>query len=75
MPNAVNYELAQAEGFVGTVQEWLASLKGADGAVDGADGAAGRDGADGKSAYEIVVENGIQERNGNRPQMARMADA
>ena len=54
------YELAQAEGFEGTVQEWLASLKGADGAdgVDGADGAAGRDGNDGKSAYEIVVENG-----------------
>ena len=66
------YELAQAEGFEGTVQEWLASLKGADGAAgtngqdgqdgvngaDGADGAAGRDGADGKSAYEIAVENG-----------------
>lgn len=63
------YELAQAEGFEGTVQEWLASLKGADGAagangqdgqngVNGTNGADGADGANGKSAYEIAVENG-----------------
>ena len=64
------YELAQAEGFEGTVQEWLASLKGADGAAgadgqdgvngtngrDGADGAAGRDG---KSAYQLAVDGGF----------------
>ena len=53
------YELAQAEGFEGTVQEWLASLKGAMARMERwSDGAAGRDGNDGKSAYEIVVENG-----------------
>lgn len=38
------YEIAVAHGFVGTEQEWLASLKGATGAT-GASGAPGKDGA------------------------------
>nr|MBP8762214.1 hypothetical protein [Acetoanaerobium sp.] len=54
------YEVAVANGFIGTEAAWLLSLKGADGA-DGADGAPGAngsngtngaDGADGLSAYE-----------------------
>lgn len=36
------YELAQQEGFVGTLQEWLQSLKG----------------QDGKSAYQLWLEQG-----------------
>ena len=37
------YELAVQQGFVGTLDEWLASLKGKDG-KDGSDGADGADG-------------------------------
>lgn len=40
------YEIAVENGFDGTVGEWLASLKGADG-TNGADGADGTNGADG----------------------------
>ena len=40
------YEVAVAEGFVGTITEWLASLIGPAGA-DGSDGADGQDGATG----------------------------
>ena len=40
------YELAVQEGFVGTLAQWLDSLKGADG-VDGTDGVDGVDGANG----------------------------
>jgi len=43
------YELAVENGFEGTEQEWLASLKGSDGVI----------GSDGKSAYEIAVDNGF----------------
>jgi len=55
------YEIALANGFVGTQSQWLASLVGATGAdgaagADGADGAAGSDGA---SAYQIAVANGF----------------
>lgn len=39
------YEVAVSEGFVGTKEEWLASLKGATG-------------DDGKSAYQVAVETG-----------------
>jgi hypothetical protein len=64
------YQIASANGFVGTEIEWLASLvgppgaDGADGApgADGADGppgADGADGADGLSAYQIAVANGF----------------
>lgn len=64
------YEIAVEHGFVGTEEQWLASLKGSDGAPgrdgeDGHDGAPGSPGtpgtagADGKSAYEIAVDNGF----------------
>lgn len=44
------YEVALDNGFVGTPEEWLASLDGADGA----------DGADGKSAFQIAQDNGFE---------------
>lgn len=47
------FELAQAKGFPGSVNEWLLSLK-------GERGEKGLDGRDGKSAYEIAVEKGYQ---------------
>lgn len=58
------YEIAVANGFIGTETEWLVSLKGSDGkdGVNGKDGADGKDGingADGKSAYIIAVEHGF----------------
>ena len=40
------YEIAIENGFVGTVAEWLESLKGKDG-IDGKDGLPGKDGKDG----------------------------
>ena len=40
------YEIATENGFVGTVAEWLESLKGRDG-IDGKDGLPGKDGKDG----------------------------
>ncbi len=43
------YEIAVEEGYVGTEEEWIASLHGTD----------GTDGTDGKSAYEIAVEEGF----------------
>ena len=44
------YEIAVEEGFIGTKEEWLDSLKGSDGApgIDGVDGRDGIDGQDGK---------------------------
>ena len=44
------YEIALENGFVGTVAEWLESLKGRDGidGKDGADGLPGKDGTNGK---------------------------
>ena len=44
------YEIAIENGFVGTVAEWLESLKGRDGlpGKDGADGLPGKDGTNGK---------------------------
>ena len=47
------YEIAVANGFTGTEQEWLDSLKGKDG-----EDATGETGANGASAYEIAVANG-----------------
>lgn len=41
------YEIATENGFVGTVAEWLESLKGRDG-IDGKDGLPGKDGKDGR---------------------------
>lgn len=48
------YEAAKANGYTGTVTEWLESLHGKDGAA----GKDGKTGANGKSAYEIAVEQG-----------------
>ena len=61
------YIIAVEHGFTGTENEWLQSLKGADGkdgcdGRNGADGLPGRDGingTDGKSAYIIAVEHGF----------------
>ncbi len=60
------YEIAVEDGFVGTEEEWLASLQGADGhdgtpghdGKDGENGHDGKDGNDGDSAYQIAVEHG-----------------
>lgn len=57
------YEIAKENGFVGTVVEWLESLKGADGqpgkdGVDGKngiDGKDGRDGADGRDGVDGIT--------------------
>lgn len=50
------YEIAKENGFVGTVAEWLESLKGADGLPgrDGIDGKNGTDGKDGKDGRDGV---------------------
>ena len=61
------YEVAVADGFVGTDTEWLASLVGPEGlpGIDGQDGSqgiqgvAGSDGIDGDSAYAIALTNGF----------------
>ncbi|MBO5320493.1 MAG: hypothetical protein J6B01_11905 [Ruminococcus sp.] len=58
------YEIAKENGFVGTVSDWLESLKGADGlpgkdGINGTDGKDGVDGQNGLSAYEVAVENGF----------------
>ena len=60
------YELAVADGFVGSLSEWLSSLvgpAGADGAAGpmgdpGPAGSDGVDGADGASAYDIWIAQG-----------------
>jgi len=70
-PGLSAYEIAVADGFVGTESQWLDSLKGDpgnDGAPgadgnDGAPGADGEDGApgdDGLSAYELAVGEGFE---------------
>lgn len=67
------YEIAVDNGFSGTVEEWLASLKGEKGntgatgakgekgdtGATGAKGATGAAGKDGKSAYELAVQQGF----------------
>ena len=52
------YELAVDNGFVGSVEQWLASLKGQDGSngTNGSNGQDGKDGEDGKSAYELYLD-------------------
>ncbi|MFH6684992.1 hypothetical protein RI119_19255 [Bacillus amyloliquefaciens] len=52
------YDIAVDNGFSGTVEEWLASLKGEKGNT-GAKGAAGAAGKDGKSAYELALQQGF----------------
>ena len=51
------YEAAKANGYTGTVTEWLESLHGKDGAA-GKAGEDGEAGPAGKSAYEIAKEQG-----------------
>lgn len=55
------YDIAVDNGFSGTVEEWLASLKGDTGATGatGVKGATGAAGKDGKSAYELAVQQGF----------------
>lgn len=55
------YEIAVDNGYVGSEEEWLESLKGTDGTdgVNGVNGKDGLNGADGLSAYEIAVDNGF----------------
>lgn len=50
------YEIAKENGFIGTVSEWLESLKGADGlpGKDGIDGKNGMDGKDGKDGRDGI---------------------
>ncbi|MCM1269804.1 MAG: hypothetical protein NC247_04140 [Ruminococcus flavefaciens] len=58
------YEIAVENGFVGTVSEWLESLKGADG-LPGKDGINGTNGADGKDGKDGVDgQNGTDGENG-----------
>ena len=58
------YEIAVENGFVGTVSEWLESLKGADGlpGKDGINGINGHDGADGQNGVD--GQNGSDGENG-----------
>lgn len=49
------YQIAQNNGFVGTEEEWLASLKGETGET----GATGETGVQGLSAYQVAVNNGF----------------
>ena len=55
------YEIAIENGFVGTVAEWLESLKGRDG-IDGKDGLPGKDGKDG--ADGLPGKNGTNGKDG-----------
>lgn len=54
------YQIAIKHGFVGTEQEWLASLVGPKGdhGEQGPIGPQGQPGLDGKSAYQLAVDNG-----------------
>lgn len=55
------YEIAVAEGFIGTIEEWLESLVGPQGeqGEQGIQGVQGLPGEDGDSAYEVAVANGF----------------
>ena len=59
------YEIAIENGFVGTVAEWLESLKGRDG-IDGKDGLPGKDGKDG--------EDGLPGKDGISPDLTNYPD-
>lgn len=62
------YDIAVKNGFKGTEQEWLESLKGTDGVdgKDGKDGVNGINGVDGKDAADISVEElyALAQKNG-----------
>ena len=55
------YQVAVANGFVGTETAWLLSLIGPQGlsGADGGIGPQGLSGADGESAYQVAVANGF----------------
>ena len=59
------YEIAIENGFVGTVAEWLESLKGRDG-IDGKDGLPGKDGKDGA--------DGLPGKDGISPDLTNYPD-
>lgn len=52
------YQVAVANGFVGTQSQWVASLQGAPGPA-GPAGAPGAAGAQGRSAYQVAQANGF----------------
>ena len=56
VPGESAYEVAVSNGFEGTEEEWLASLKG----DTGKQGIQGETGPSGASAYEIAVNNGFE---------------
>ena len=63
-PGKSAFEIAQDDGFKGTEQQWLDSLKGQKGETGatgqpGHDGKDGKDGAAGASAYELAVKAGF----------------
>lgn len=57
------YQIALDEGFVGSEEEWLESLKGKDG-KDGADGQNGADGVDGEDAQISSVTATVDDTSG-----------
>ena len=59
------YEIATENGFVGTVAEWLESLKGRNG-IDGKDGLPGKDGKDGA--------DGLPGKDGISPDLTNYPD-
>ena len=68
------YEIAIENGFVGTVAEWLESLKGRDGidgkdGKDGADGLPGKDGTNGKDG-----KDGRDGKDGVSPDLTNYPD-
>ena len=62
------YEIAKENGFVGTVAEWLESLKGRDG-IDGKDGLPGKDGKDG-----LPGKDGTNGKDGVSPDLTNYPD-
>ena len=59
------YEIAKEHGFVGSEEDWLATLKGDKGdqgeqGIQGPQGEQGIPGAEGKSAYQIAKEAGFE---------------
>ena len=68
------YEIALENGFVGTVAEWLESLKGRDGidGKDGADGLPGKDGTNGKDG--LPGKDGRDGKDGVSPDLTNYPD-
>ena len=71
------YEIAIENGFVGTVAEWLESLKGRDG-IDGKDGLPGKDGKDGLPGKDGTNgkdgRDGIDGKDGVSPDLTNYPD-